>query len=202
MSRKRVGIVDYGAGNHASLAHSFRGLGFLPFTTADPDLLAKTDVVVLPGVGAFPSAMNHLHTHGLATFLRGWAESSQPLVGICLGMQLMGDSSEEMGTTEGLGLIPGKTVSLRDGTWNIGWDELSATEASQWSPDLTGDYYFNHSFEFRAPDEFVMAVSCSAAPIQAVVRRGNTVGLQFHPEKSQESGKRLLKQLVGELIDG
>lgn len=197
-----MGIVDYGAGNHASLVHAFRGLGLLPFTTADPEVLATTDVVVLPGVGAFPSAMNHLDTNGLATFLQDWAESSRPLVGICLGMQLMGDSSAEMGTTQGLGLIPGRTVSLRDGGWNIGWDELVVTESPEWSLDLAGDYYFNHSFEFLAPEEFVLAVSRSSAPIQAVVRKGNTVGLQFHPEKSQESGKRLLAQLVGDLIGG
>ncbi len=202
MSRKRVGIVDYGAGNHASLVHSFRGLGFLPFTSTDPELLEETDVVVLPGVGAFPTAMDHLHSQGLVTFLRAWAEADRPLIGICLGMQLMGDSSEEMGDTNGLGIIPGRTAPLRGDTWNIGWDDLSVAAPAVTTWDLAGDYYFNHSFEFLGADEFVTAVSRKSAPIQAVVRKGNAVGLQFHPEKSQDSGKRLLSQLVGELING
>lgn len=197
-----MGIVDYGAGNQASLVHAFRDLGFLPLTTTDPGLLAATDVIVLPGVGAFPSAMDHLQSHGLVTFLRTWNESDRPLIGICLGMQLMGESSEEMGETLGLGVIPGRTVPLRGDQWNIGWDELEATTGVAPSFDHSGDYYFNHSFEFLGPDEFLVAVSRESAPIQAVVRKGNAVGIQFHPEKSQESGRRLLSQLVGELIGG
>jgi glutamine amidotransferase len=201
MSRKTIGIVDYGVGNHASIHHAFQALNYRCFTSWDPELLAESDLVVLPGVGAYPTAMKALHTRGLVGFLRDWARDSQPLIGLCLGMQLLADESYENGITTGLGLIPGQVVPLVSERCHVGWNTIEVTNADKLLlPSDRETVYFNHSYVFDAPKEYQTCIARWDQQFVAGVRRGKMVGLQFHPEKSQIGGRRMLRNLVEGLI--
>lgn len=200
--RKMIGVVDYGSGNHASLVQTLRRVGFLPIVSTDAARLGEADALVLPGVGAFPAAMQSLKKNSLDNFMCEWVLSERPLLGVCLGMQLMGDTSDEQGHTKGLGLIPGKTVGLRGHDWNIGWDTLTRVSEDAATPDLSGSFYFNHCFEFVGNDEYSVAVGTADPQVQAMIRHGSAVGVQFHPEKSQLDGQRLLLEIVSEMTDG
>jgi len=131
VSRKSIGIVDYGVGNHTSVQRAFQALNYRCRTSSDPELLAENDLIVLPGVGAYPAAMSALHTRGLVEFLREQARGGQPMIGLCLGMQLLADESLEHGITAGLGLIPGQVVSLEPAHWHIGWNTIEVMNADK-----------------------------------------------------------------------
>jgi glutamine amidotransferase len=201
MSTVTVGIVDYGMGNHASVAHSLRDMGFRVRTSKDPVELDLVDALVLPGVGAFPAAMRALHEQGLVTYLQEQARLQRPIVGICLGMQLLASASHEHEYTVGLDLIPGEIVAFADHGWHIGWNTLECTQHDPlWEQSDGQAFYFNHSFYYRGPTEFQVAITRHSSAFAAVVRRGSVVGLQFHPEKSQAPGKVLLRNLVTGLV--
>jgi glutamine amidotransferase len=192
-----VGIVDYGVGNHASVSHTMRELGYRVRIGYSAEILDTVDVLVLPGVGAYPPAMQAIAARGLNTYLKEQVRQQRPLVGICLGMQLLATEGHELGYTAGLDLIPGKVVPLNTPRWHIGWNSIETTSSDTLLAGSDGDaFYFNHSFVFDAPQEYVAAVARHGQPINAVVRRGRVAGVQFHPEKSQLAGKRLLKNII------
>lgn len=197
MSCITVGIVDYGMGNHASVIHSLRDLGFRVRVSAEPEVLDGTDVLVLPGVGAFPAAMQALHQRGLVSYLQQRAREQRPIVGICLGMQLLASASHEFEYTTGLGLIPGEVVPLTGAKWHIGWNTLECVDADTLLQASDGQaFYFNHSFCYQGPIEYQVGLTRHPGPFGSVIRRGNVVGIQFHPEKSQEAGRTLLKNVI------
>ena len=200
MSRRRVGIVDYGVGNLASVRQALLGMGYRCQISGQADELAKVDLLLLPGVGTFPAAMEGLRRNRLCEFLRGWAAQGRPMLGICLGMQLFAESSIEIRPTEGLGLIPGRVAPLETPRWHIGWNRIRTEEENSLLKPVDGSHvYFNHSFVFRAGAEHQLAsarVNGSGEPVTVAVRRGNLVGLQFHPEKSQTVGRSLLTHLI------
>ena len=198
MKRKTIGIVDYGVGNHNSVFRTFQALDYRCRVTSDRDVLSNVDVVVLPGVGAFPSAMAALHERELIEFLRGLARQGKPIIGLCLGMQLLADESLEHGTTAGLGLIPGTVRSLQHFNWHIGWNSLEVVQPDpELLPSDGESVYFNHSYVFETPETYRTAVvRVEGNAFTVAVRRGNICGLQFHPEKSQSVGKQLLSRLV------
>ncbi len=198
MNRKTVGIVDYGVGNHTSVLRTFQALGHRCRVTNDREILAAADVLVLPGVGAFPAAMSALHQHGLAGYICELARQGKPLIGLCLGMQLLADDSLEHGTTAGLGLIPGTVRPLRGMDWHIGWNSLETVQLDPLMTPSDGEsFYFNHSLVFDVPAAYQSAIArAHGSDFTVAVRRGNIVGLQFHPEKSQTAGKLLLSRLV------
>lgn len=200
MRRRTIGIVDYGVGNIGSLERSLSMLGYRGKTTADPDTLSASDLILLPGVGAFPAAMEALRDHDMVGFLQDRAQSGQPLVGICLGMQLMADRSDEIRPTTGLGIIPGYVTALANADWHIGWNTIEAVSNDPLiRPSHGRAVYFNHSFAFQTSPEYSIGVSRineSMAPFVVAVRRDNAVGLQFHPEKSQAAGLQLLADVI------
>lgn len=197
MTRRTIGIVDYGVGNHASVLRAFQSLNYRCRVSRDPNLLAECDVLVLPGVGAFPAAMSALSACELVGFLQGRARAGQPIIGLCLGMQLLADVSHEHGITAGLGLIPGEVVPLTNVTWHIGWNTIEVTNGDDLlAPSDRQSVYFNHSYVFRTPEEYQVCVSRLDRSFTVGVRRGKVVGLQFHPEKSQSVGRAMLKNLV------
>lgn len=198
MTRKTIGIVDYEVGNHASVMRAFQSLNYRCRVSHDPNFLAQCDLLVLPGVGAYPSAMSALHARCLVEFLREQARSGKPFIGLCLGMQLLADESLEHGSTSGLGLIPGVVRPLRGMDWHIGWNTLETVQYDPLiAPSDGQSFYFNHSLVFDVPTAYQAAI-CRAreSSFTVAVRRGNVVGLQFHPEKSQAAGKQLLSRLV------
>jgi glutamine amidotransferase len=165
--------------------------------SSDRDVLSSADAILLPGVGAFPAAMAKLHAHDLVGFLQDRARGGQPFVGICLGMQLMADASVEHGATAGLGLIPGEVTPFRESNWHIGWNTIEAVgDDPMVRPSDGKSVYFNHSYIFDAPIEYQLCRARLTEPFVVGVRRGNLVGLQFHPEKSQDAGREMLKNVI------
>ena len=195
-----MGIVDYGIGNHASVLRSVRQLGFRVRISAQADQLDHADVLLLPGVGAFPTAMERLHATGLVDYLQHAAQRGRPLIGICLGMQLLAESSTELGFTLGLGLIPGAVQAISEPSWHIGWNSLEVAANQPLLHTSDGEVmYFNHSYSYQGPEAFVAAwtrVHEGSKPMVAAIQRGSVWGLQFHPEKSQRPGLELLERLI------
>lgn len=200
MSRLTIGIVDYEVGNLASIRHALHALDYRCRISADADTLDQADLLLLPGVGAFPHAMRSLHAKGLDHFIRDQARLGKPVIGICLGMQLLADSSFEMAHTVGLGLIPGQVLALTQPAWHIGWNNIEVIQDDALFRGGDGlSVYFNHSYVFNAPREYQVAVArfdSANTPFPIAVRRDNVVGLQFHPEKSQQDGRQLLAGVI------
>lgn len=198
MSKLTVGIVDYGVGNHNSVRHTLHFLGFRCRVSDDHGVLKACDLLLLPGVGAFRPAMQALEAKGLDRFLLDQAARQRPLLGICLGMQLLARASYENGRTAGLGLIPGEVVPLGIRRWHIGWNSVEMHRPDPLFTVADGrDFYFNHSFCYQALDEAaVCATTVGDSVFASAVRKGATAGIQFHPEKSQDAGHLLLRSLV------
>jgi glutamine amidotransferase len=197
----RIGIVDYGLGNVGSVRSAFQRLGVSAFLSSVPEQLEAADGLVLPGVGAFPAAMEQIRARGLDSILSELVYKKQkPLLGICLGMQILAEWGEEFGECKGLGFIPGRVRKLQPIAHrkipHVGWSSVSVLPAGgamfeRMAPDDA--YYFDHSFYFDADPACRAATVSWDGEIVAAVARGNVWGAQFHPEKSQNSGLRLLK---------
>ncbi len=195
--RRTVGIIDYGAGNLSSVQRAFHALGHRARVTAEADVLDSADLLVLPGVGAFPHAMERLAAAGLDRYVTEAARGGRPLLGICLGMQLLVEESEEQRLTAGLGLVPGRVAALPGGGWHIGWNRLEVVGADpMFRPSDRESVYFNHSFAVDVPLPYRAAVARAGVELVAAIRRDRIVGLQFHPEKSQAAGRALLARIV------
>ena len=194
-----VGIIDYGVGNLFSLRSSFAAIGVEAFVSGDAAELAKADRLILPGVGAFGDAAAKLRASGLDAFVREQAAAGKPLMGICLGMQLLFERSYEYGDHEGLGLLKGQVVGmsgrLPEGLKipHMGWNALKLTKSAKLLEE--GSYvYFVHSFYAENCEDSLAAVTDYGIPITAAVERDNIFGCQFHPEKSGNVGLAILKK--------
>ena len=197
MSMRTIGIVDYGVGNLASVHRSLHGLGYRCRVSRDPSVLDQTDLLLLPGVGAFPAAMAALHSCNLVGYLQQHARAGAPMVGICLGMQLLADGSDEHCFTAGLGLIPGQVTALAADRCHIGWNTIEVLHRDPLLQPSDGhSVYFNHSYVFEPPAEYRIGVARLRTPFTVAVRRERVVGLQFHPEKSQSAGRELLRNVI------
>ena len=194
-----VGIIDYGVGNLFSLKSSFQAIGQEVFVSGDPDELAKADRLILPGVGAFEDAANKLRATGLDEFVRQQAAQGKPLMGICLGMQLLFEKSYEYGEHQGLGLLKGQVVPMSGklpGTLKVphmGWNSLQAKQGSLLEAVDGKFVYFVHSYYAEGCEEALSAVTEYGIPITAAVEKGNIYGCQFHPEKSGTVGLSILR---------
>lgn len=194
-----IAIVDYGVGNLFSLAHSLKKIGAESVVTSDKNVIAAVDGIILPGVGAFGDAAKKLRESGLADVVIEQARYGKPLLGICLGMQLLFDKSYEYGEHKGLGLIKGEVVPLKNAVKDLkiphmGWNKLHFCDKSSiFSTINEGDYvYFVHSFYAKC-EEGLSATTDYGCEITAAVRKNNVYGVQFHPEKSGDVGLKILK---------
>jgi imidazole glycerol phosphate synthase glutamine amidotransferase subunit len=195
--RRDIAIVDYGVGNFSSVMSTIRRIGHRCRVSDDREMLAASDVMILPGVGAFPAAMDQLRRTGLDAFVRDRAGAGQPLIGLCLGMQLMVEESAEHQTTSGLGLIPGRVVPFDQAPWHIGWNTIENVSGDPMLASADGEaVYFNHSYVVETPDEFHFCDTRMERPFASGIRRRNVVGLQFHPEKSQAAGREILSNII------
>jgi glutamine amidotransferase len=191
-----IAIIDYGMGNLHSVSKAVERLGYDCAVTADGAELLQADGAILPGVGAFGDAMEQLAATGLKDAVLRYAAGGKPLLGICLGMQLLFSSSEEHGLHEGLNLLPGRVVRFQ-GSYKVphmGWNRLSFVQPSPLFDGLEeGHVYFVHSYHAKPerPSD-LLAVTDYHQPVTAIVGRGNVYGMQFHPEKSGPVGMRLL----------
>lgn len=197
MKALRVGIVDYGVGNLGSIERTLRSLGYRCSVSSQPNVLVEMDLILLPGVGAFPAAMHSLNENDLVEFLQLQARLGRPIIGICLGMQLLADASYEFKYTTGLGIMPGEVVPLPNSLLHIGWNTLEVLNSEELlNKSDRQSFYFNHSFVFETPCEYQIGLARLNQPLTVAVRRDNVVGLQFHPEKSQFAGRALLSSLI------
>jgi imidazole glycerol-phosphate synthase subunit HisH len=201
----KIGIIDYGMGNIRSVFHAFEAIGASVEICSSPQHLVAIDRLVLPGVGAFPDCMKNLTTKGFLPVLNDLVlKRKTPILGICLGMQAMADRGFEGGETSGLGWIKGSvrqlvsTQSFR--VPHVGWEEILSKKTSALFSGLnsTADFYFVHSFHLVCEDESDVEARCvsGSSSFVAAIRRGNIWATQFHPEKSQEKGLRLLRNFL------
>jgi glutamine amidotransferase len=199
----RIAVVDYGAGNLRSVAKALLRSGFDPQVTGDPEALRRADGVVLPGVGAFADAMSALRSAGLDTALREVIAGGRPYLGFCLGLQLLFEESHEHVHCAGLGLFAGRVERFLDvdaqgrplRVPHIGWNSVRWSPAHPLSARLAAEdyYYFVHSYRV-VPEDPKLVVGCCdyGGSFAAAVARDNVFAVQFHPEKSQDAGRRLL----------
>ena len=197
-----IAIIDYGVGNLFSLKSSFAAIGVDAVVTNDKDIIEKADKVILPGVGAFEDAIKKLKDSGMADVVIAEAKKGKPMMGICLGMQLLFDKSFEYGEFDGLGLIKGEIRPISDvidsnhKIPHIGWNELhfKGEKSPIFKYLKEGDHvYFVHSFYGANCDESTIATTEYSAELTAAVAKGNVYGCQFHPEKSGDVGLSILK---------
>lgn len=196
-----IAIVDYGVGNLFSLESSFAAIGAEVKVTSDPAEMHRAERIVLPGVGAFGDAADRLRLSGLDKVLRREAADGKPVLGICLGMQLLFEKSYEYGEHAGLGLIPGQVVPIAQEIPtglkipHMGWNALRfAKESPLFRYIREGDYvYFVHSYHATLCGDALLATAEYGAPLTAAVQKGSVFGCQFHPEKSGSVGLNILR---------
>ena len=198
-----VAIIDYDAGNIKSVEKAVALLGHEAMLTRDREEIFAADHVILPGVGAFGDAMEKLHSYGLVSVIREAVDKKIPFLGICLGLQLMFDSSEEAPGVEGLGLLQGRIIRIPEGEGlkipHIGWNSLSFPNQGRLFQGIEeGAYvYFVHSFYLKADDpQIVKAATEYGTTIHASVELDNVFACQFHPEKSSETGLKILQNFL------
>lgn len=197
-----IAIIDYDAGNIKSVEKALQYLGEEAVITRDAGEILMADKVILPGVGAFGDAMEKLNRYGLVPVIHEVVEKGIPFLGICLGLQLMFESSEEAPGVEGLGLLKGKIVRIPEGEGlkvpHMGWNSLSFPKEGRLFAGIPENsyVYFVHSYYLQAEEDIVTATAEYGVTIHASVEKGNVFACQFHPEKSSHTGLTILKNFV------
>ena len=200
-----IAVVDYKMGNLGSVINAFEKVGAKAELVSDPEKLTRYSRVQLPGVGAFPDAMEHLKSNGMDEAIREFAQSGKPLMGTCLGMQLLFEESEEFGRHEGLGLIPGKVVRFDEARFDhphkvphMGWNELFVQKDSPIFRDLPKEFYlyFVHSYHAVCDDEYAIGKTHYGYEFVSAVQRENVYGFQPHPEKSHDHGLKIVENFT------
>jgi len=204
-----IGIVDYHMGNLASVINAFAKVGADATLESDPSKLSQYDKLILPGVGAYGDAMEHLKENSMDKAVIDFAASGKPLLGICLGMQLLFESSEEFAkdenNTKGLGLIPGKVVAFDENKFDhplkvphMGWNELFQAKETALFAGLGKDFYlyFVHSYHAVCDDKYAIGKTHYGYEFVSAVQNGNIYGIQPHPEKSHENGLKIIENFA------
>jgi len=200
-----IGIVDYNMGNLASVINAFEKVGADIAVESDSSKLHKYDKLILPGVGAFGDAMEHLKENGMDMAVKAYAKSGKPLLGICLGMQLLFESSEEFGSHKGLGLIEGQVVAFDERKFDhklkvphMGWNELFKQNNTSLFDGLEKEFYlyFVHSFHVVCDDKYAIGKTYYGYEFVSAVNKDNIYGIQPHPEKSHENGLKIIENFV------
>jgi glutamine amidotransferase len=195
-----IALVDYGIGNLGSVTNGFRHAGAETVLTSDHEVMRRADALVLPGDGAFGATMDEVRSRGLVPALKGAAAAGKPVLGICIGMQLLFEESEEHGVHQGLGLLPGRVRRFPQGLVvpHMGWNKLKLNQPHPLFDGIpSGSYvYFVHSYFCDAPEGVVLAYADYGTDFPAVVGRGSVLATQFHPEKSQTVGLKMIENFV------
>lgn len=200
-----IAIIDYNMGNLRSVINAFDKIGSRIEIVKDADKLKEFDKIILPGVGAYKDAMDSLNSNGMKEAIIEFSKRGKPLLGICLGMQLLLESSEEFGLTEGLGLIEGSVIEFDKSKFDhklkvphMGWNELFVQKDSKLFEGISKEIYlyFVHSFHTTCKDEFVIGKTFYGYDFVSAVEKDNIYGFQPHPEKSHDNGLKILKNFA------
>jgi glutamine amidotransferase len=202
----KVGIVDCGISNLTSVRNAFAAIGADPVVTREASVLADCSHIVLPGVGSFPAGMASLRRGGLDQAVIKESRSGKPVIGLCLGMQLLAEDGEEFEPTAGLGILPGRVVRLAPENRDlrlphIGWNEVAFKPGSRLGKGLPADatFYFVHSYAYADAAAPMVSGTCDyGGAVAAVIEQDNIMGAQFHPEKSQRAGLALLRNFLAQ----
>jgi glutamine amidotransferase len=198
----RIAILDYGMGNLRSVEKALEHVGATATITSDAEAARQADGLILPGVGAFPRAMERVRERGLDELIAERLGAGVPILGICLGLQLLFDSTTELGGAAGLGLLPGEVADLdADGLKvpHIGWSPVRWERESRLTEGIPTEtpFYFVHSFAPRPAQDELLGTAAYGARFACAAERGEVFGVQFHPEKSSAAGLRLLSNFAG-----
>lgn len=210
----KVAILDYGIGNVRSVGNALTYLGIDSVLTNDPTTIMNADAAILPGVGAFKHGMENLRNCGLIPVINDFVATGKTFIGICLGMQMLMEQSEEFGLSSGLGLIKGNVIKLpllNDTSYrlpHIGWNRIAEPESEKWSSTLLkglkqdNSFYFVHSYVAVPSSENNILANCHYGGIDfcAALKKDNIYGFQFHPEKSGQLGLRILNNLKNTMV--
>lgn len=200
-----IGIVDYNMGNLASVINAFENVGAKITVESNPSKLQNYDKLILPGVGAFGDAMEHLKANEMDKAIKAYAKTGKPLLGICLGMQLLFESSEEFGSNEGLGLIEGEVVAFDTSKFDhplkvphMGWNEMFKQKETTLLNGLDKAFYlyFVHSFHVKCDDKYTIGKTYYGYEFVSAVNKENIYGIQPHPEKSHKNGLKIIENFV------
>lgn len=202
--QKKIAVVDYGMGNLGSVKMAFKKLGVNISSYNDIDQLECADAYILPGVGAFPQAITNLKKYGIYDFLNEQIlEKKKPILGICLGMQLMADQSFEQGNTKGFGWVSGAVTPIKPSSNlhvpHVGWNNLHIKNQDIIFKNIDNDshFFYDQSFRFEVKNENLILGFCDyGGKIVSVIRQSNIFGTQFHPEKSQRNGLKMLRNFI------
>jgi imidazole glycerol-phosphate synthase subunit HisH len=191
---KKVTIVDYGVGNLSSLSGTLEKLNCSVSVTKNAKDLKNSDLIILPGVGAFPHAMDKLKENNLVKTIKKLSINGKYILGICLGMHLLTECSNEIKYTKGLKILPGKIISFKNNKHNIGWSSIKLLEKKSYFYPLNNKFfYFQHRYLYLGPSKYKVSTS---KDVTSIIKYKNTFGVQFHPEKSQLAGIEFLKILL------
>jgi len=202
-----VAIIDYGVGNLRSVEKAFSAVGVDAVITADRERLWAAERLVLPGVGAFGTCMSEFERHGLKELVIDRVEHGTPLLGICVGMQMLFEESAEFGKTKGLGLLKGQVNRFDDGNLvvpHVGWNQVGKTSTSPLLNDVSENsfFYFVHSYYCEPADkDAIVGETEYGVTFASVVAKKKIYGVQFHPEKSQNAGLQLLKNFANQAVE-
>lgn len=197
----KISIIDYGTGNLNSLYYFFRKIGYDTKITSSRIDLLDSNLIILPGVGAFSSVMESLQKNNLPSLIINLAKKNVPIIGICAGMQILASESNEFKKTNGIGLIDGKITQIKNEEYNIGWRKIKKIrEKSNIFFSEENYFFFNHSFKFEGNQNCVIAKTNDEKKINSIINKDNIYGFQFHPEKSGIAGMELFQNLLGGLL--
>lgn len=197
-----IGIIDYDAGNIKSVEKALAYIGEETIVSRDPEVLLKADKAILPGVGSFGQAMENLHRYNLVPVIKDMVKNNTPFLGICLGLQLLFESSEETPGVEGIGILKGKILRIPPAEGlkipHMGWNSIKIKKGARLFKDIPEDsyVYFVHSFRAETKDENISCYTMYNEKIPALVHKGFVYGAQFHPEKSGSVGLGLLERFA------
>ncbi len=198
----KITIVDYKVGNQKSLEVFFSSIGYETILSNKKKDIQSSEIIILPGIGAFPEAMKSMNKNSLTKIIKEKASHGTPIIGICLGMQLLATKSYEFGVTKGLNLIPGEIRMFDSNAFHIGWNNINKIHKGNnteiWFSN-EDSFFFNHSYYFKGSSKFIVAKADHKISIPSIIKKKNIYGIQFHPEKSQSAGKNLLINLLNYL---
>ena len=197
---KNIAIVDYGIGNYVSIATSFNNLNCKVKLTKNYSDLVKADALILPGVGTYPEAIKNLKKFNILEKLKSLIVKGKPTLGICLGMQLLTDSSDEIKYTKGLSIIAGNIRSNLSQKTHVGWNNINIKDKSSIFYPFNNEYfYFQHAYSYQGLGKYKISQLKDQRKIVSIIQKHNAIGVQFHPEKSQSIGIKFLKTFISQI---